>query len=43
MIGSDFFPEELPRWQQFAENIRAQQLQKIQRGCEYRIQNARFP
>ena len=39
MIGSDFFPEELPRWRQFAENIRAQQLQKIQRGCEYRIQN----
>jgi probable H4MPT-linked C1 transfer pathway protein len=39
MIGSDFFPEELPRWQQFAENIRAQQLQKIQRACEYRIQN----
>ena len=39
MIGSDFFPEELPRWQQFAVNIRAQQLQKIKRGCEYRIQN----
>jgi len=39
MTGSDFFPEELPRWQQFAENIRAQQLQKIQQGCEYRIQN----
>ena len=43
MIGSDFFPEELPRWRQFAENIRAQQLQKIQRGCEYRIQNMDFP
>jgi probable H4MPT-linked C1 transfer pathway protein len=43
MIGSDFFPEELSRWQQFAENIRAQQLQKIQRGCEYRIQNVDFP
>jgi probable H4MPT-linked C1 transfer pathway protein len=42
MIGSDFFPEELPRWQQFAENIRAQQLQKIQRGCECRIQNVAF-
>jgi probable H4MPT-linked C1 transfer pathway protein len=39
MIGSDFVPEELPRWHQFAENIRAQQLQKIQRACEYRIQN----
>lgn len=43
MIGSDFFSEELPRWQQFAENIRAQQLQRIQRGCEYRIQNLSFP
>jgi len=43
MIGSDFFPEELTRWQQFAENIRAQQLQKIQQACEYRIQNISFP
>ena len=42
MIGSDFFLEELPRWRQFAENIRAQQLQKIQRGCEYRINNVDF-
>ncbi len=43
MIGSDFFPEELPRWQQFAENIRAQQLQKIQQACDYRLQNISFP
>ncbi len=43
MIGSDFFHEELSRWQQFAENIRAQQLQKIQRACEYRIQYVNFP
>lgn len=43
MIGSDFFPEELPRWRQFAENIRVQQLQKIQRGCECRIKNVDFP
>lgn len=43
MIGSDFFPDELLRWRQFAENIRAQQLQKIQRGCEYRLQNLDFP
>ncbi|MDD5269080.1 MAG: hydantoinase/oxoprolinase family protein [Methylococcales bacterium] len=43
MIGSDFFPEELPRWRQFAENIRAQQLQKIQQGFEFRIQNEDFP
>lgn len=39
MIGSDFAPEELPRWQQFAENIRFQQLQKVQSACEYRIKN----
>ena len=37
MIGCDFYPEELPRWLQFAENIRAQQLQQIQRGCEARL------
>ena len=43
MIGSDFFPEELPRWREFAENLRTQQLQKIQRGCEYRLQNQSFP
>ena len=42
MIGSDFSLEELPRWRQLAENIRAQQLQKIQRGCEYRIKNVDF-
>jgi (4-(4-[2-(gamma-L-glutamylamino)ethyl]phenoxymethyl)furan-2-yl)methanamine synthase len=34
MVGSDFFVEELPRWQRFAENIKAQQLHKIQRSCE---------
>jgi (4-(4-[2-(gamma-L-glutamylamino)ethyl]phenoxymethyl)furan-2-yl)methanamine synthase len=43
MVGSDFFPEELPRWRQFAENIRTQQLQKIQGGCEYHFQNVGFP
>jgi probable H4MPT-linked C1 transfer pathway protein len=37
MIGCDFYPDELPRWQQFAENIRAQQIQQIQRGCETRL------
>lgn len=42
MIGSDFFLEELPRWQQFAKNIRDQQLQKIQGGCEHCIKNVDF-
>jgi probable H4MPT-linked C1 transfer pathway protein len=39
MIGSDFFPDELPRWREFAENIRGQQLQKIQSACQVHIQN----
>lgn len=39
MIGSDFSVEELPRWRQFAKNIRARQLQKIQQGCACRIQS----
>jgi probable H4MPT-linked C1 transfer pathway protein len=42
MIGSDFYAEELPRWQRFAEAIRSQQVQKIQRGCEHRIQQNDF-
>lgn len=37
MIGCDFYADELPRWQQFAENIRLLQLQQIQRGCELRL------
>ena len=37
MIGCDFYPDELPRWQQFAENIRSRQIQQIQRGCAARL------
>ena len=37
MIGCDFYPDELPRWREFAENIRARQIQHIQRGCETRL------
>lgn len=37
MIGSDFNLHELPRWRCFAENIRAQQLNKIRFACEYRL------
>ena len=43
MLGSDFSIEELPRWRQFAKNIRAQQVQKIQRGCAYRLQSMNVP
>lgn len=34
MVGCDFKPNELTRWRQFADNLRNQQLQKIQHGCE---------
>ena len=40
MIGSDFTIAELPRWQAFAGNIRAQQLQKIKQACEYRFEKS---
>ena len=43
MLGSDFFPEELPRWRHFAEDIRARQLEQIRQACEYRLQNVHFP
>jgi probable H4MPT-linked C1 transfer pathway protein len=43
MIGCDFYPDELPRWQQFAENIRAQQIRQIQRGCEARLAQYELP
>ncbi len=43
MIGCDFYPDELPRWQQFAENIRAQQIGQIQRGCEIRLSQHGLP
>ncbi len=43
MIGCDFYADELPRWQQFAENIRARQLQQIQRGCEIRLSLHELP
>jgi probable H4MPT-linked C1 transfer pathway protein len=41
MIGCDFFPDQMLRWQHFANNIRTQQLQKIQRGCENQL--SRYP
>jgi probable H4MPT-linked C1 transfer pathway protein len=37
MIGCDFNPGELPRWRSMAENLRSQQLNKIQRGCEKQL------
>lgn len=43
MIGCDFNVDELPRWRQFALNIRSQQLQKIQRGCERQLSRHALP
>jgi len=43
MIGCDFYTDELPRWRQFAENIRAQQIQQIQRGCEAVLSRHELP
>ncbi|MGZ4979273.1 MAG: hydantoinase/oxoprolinase family protein [Methylobacter sp.] len=43
MIGCDFYAEELPRWRQFAENIRSRQIQQIQHGCETRLSQYPFP
>ncbi len=34
MIGCDFYPGQLPRWQAFAHNLRGQQVQKIRLACE---------
>ncbi|MDD5580906.1 MAG: hydantoinase/oxoprolinase family protein [Methylobacter sp.] len=42
MIGCDFMIDELSRWQRFAENLRSQQLQKIQRGCEAQLSRHRI-
>jgi probable H4MPT-linked C1 transfer pathway protein len=43
MIGCDFYADELPRWQQFADNIRSRQLQQIQRGCETQLSRQERP
>jgi probable H4MPT-linked C1 transfer pathway protein len=38
MVGCDYNESELPRWQQFAQNLRAQQLARIQAACESQLQ-----
>jgi probable H4MPT-linked C1 transfer pathway protein len=37
MIGCDFYADDLARWRCFADNLRAQQLQKILHACQYRL------
>lgn len=43
MIGCDFDPAELPRWQRLAHNLREKQLLKIRQGCEKQWNRARLP
>jgi probable H4MPT-linked C1 transfer pathway protein len=43
MIGCDFDPAELARWQRLAENIREKQLLKIRRGCDRQLARAALP
>jgi probable H4MPT-linked C1 transfer pathway protein len=37
MIGCDFDPAELPRWQKLAHNLREKQLSRIRQGCERQL------
>ena len=43
MIGRDFREEEMVLWHQFAEQIRTQQLQKIQSACEQHLSRLSLP
>lgn len=42
MIGCDFYPHELTRWQTFAQVIRGQQVQKIQHSCQRHLTNSQL-
>lgn len=42
MIGCDFYPEDIARWQRFAENLRGQQLLKIRQACQQVAANRGF-
>jgi len=43
MLGCDYNESELTRWQQFAQNLRAQQLARIQAACERQLQRFGSP
>lgn len=43
MVGDDFRIAELARWQAVAQNIRQQQIQKIQTSCELQLKNQNVP
>jgi len=43
MIGCDYSDNELPRWQLFANNLRHQQLTRIQSACERQVNRIQLP
>jgi probable H4MPT-linked C1 transfer pathway protein len=43
MLGCDFYPQELPRWQDIAENLRLQQLQMIEAACVQQLSRTGLP
>ena len=43
MIGCDYAVDELPRWEQFAANLRSQQLARIQNACERQMNRSPLP
>lgn len=43
MIGCDYSANELPRWRQFADNLRDQQLARIQNACERHAARKQLP
>lgn len=43
MVGDDFKIEDLARWQLVAQNIREQQIQRIQTSCELQLKNQKLP
>jgi (4-(4-[2-(gamma-L-glutamylamino)ethyl]phenoxymethyl)furan-2-yl)methanamine synthase len=43
MIGCDYRDNELPRWQEFANNLRHQQLARIQSACERQLARISVP
>ncbi|GAB6142369.1 hydantoinase/oxoprolinase family protein [Methylosoma difficile] len=43
MLGCDFYPEELGRWQDIAQNLRLQQLQMIETACVQQLSRTSLP
>ena len=43
MLGCDFDPTELPRWQAVALHLRLQQLQTLEQACELQLSRLPLP